>query len=129
MNEILTVLISILSILITSLVTWLTQRLIVFLNNKIKDERTKKAMERVTLSISDSVKTVTQTYVDTLKKSGEFDTEKAKAALQKAMSLTINSLSDEIIDILKQESPHWQDIIESKIEATIYDLKERNKNV
>lgn len=82
----------ILYLIITGIVPLLITYGIIFLKVKIKEQEKKlendqliKYIDAATDAISKSVLTVSQTYVDTLKKEGKFDAEAQKTAKQMAI--------------------------------------------
>ena len=82
----------ILYLIITGIVPLLITYGIIFLKVKIKEHEKKlendqliKYIDAATDAISKSVLTVSQTYVDTLKKEGKFDAEAQKTAKQMAI--------------------------------------------
>ena len=85
MNEIL---FNILSVVVTAvilpLISFAGTKLITWLNTKIKDENGKIQLTVATTIVTNAVRSVFQTYVEALKKSGSFDAESQKIALTKA---------------------------------------------
>ena len=82
----------ILYLIITGVIPLLITYGIIFLKVKIKEQEKKlendqliKYIDAATDAISKSVLTVSQTYVDTLKKEGKFDAEAQKTAKQMAI--------------------------------------------
>ena len=82
----------ILYLIITGIVPLLITYGIIFLKVKIKEQEKKlendqliKYIDAATDAISKAVLTVSQTYVDTLKKEGKFDAEAQKTAKQMAI--------------------------------------------
>ena len=82
----------ILYLIITGIIPLLITYGIIFLKVKIKEQEKKlendqliKYIDAATDAISKSVLTVSQTYVDTLKKEGKFDAEAQKTAKQMAI--------------------------------------------
>lgn len=82
----------VLYLIITGIIPLLITYGIIFLKVKIKEQEKKlendqliKYIDAATDAISKSVLTVSQTYVDTLKKEGKFDAEAQKTAKQMAI--------------------------------------------
>ena len=67
-QEILNIIWSAVGVVVTGLLSWATTALISFLNSKIKDLKVKKWSTDLSQIIMSSVMTITQTYVDSLKK-------------------------------------------------------------
>ena len=95
MNEII---ISIISVVVTSvvlpLITLGGTKLIQLINQKIKDEKTKNLLTGLTTIVERAVRSVTQTYVDSLKKSGSFDQEAQLIALSIAKEEVFKQLNE-----------------------------------
>lgn len=124
MNEIL---INILSVIVTAvilpLISFAGTRLITFLNGKIKDQKAKTFIADATNIITSAVRTVFQTYVDSLKKAGSFDKDAQLLALNKAKDLALSQMSTELKDYISKNYGDLNSWITSQIEATIDLLK------
>lgn len=124
MNDII---VSIISIVVTTvvlpLITLGGTRLIQFLNQKIKDERTRTIMTGLTSIIERAVRSVFQTYVESLKKNNTFNKEAQARALDLATTEVKRQLTDETANFIKQTYGDVNTFITSQIEATINTLK------
>ncbi len=124
MNDII---ISIISVVVTSIVLPLITiggtKLIQYLNQKIKDEKTRNVLTGITQIVERAVRSVFQTYVESLKKSGTFDKEAQLKALSFAKTEVMKELSDDAIDFIKSNYGDIQGFIANQIEATINILK------
>lgn len=124
MNDIL---ISIISVLVTTiilpLITLGGTRLIQYLNAKIKDENTKRILTGITTVIETAVRSVFQTYVESLKKSGSFSTEAQKQALELAKQEVLQTLNTESKEFITANYGDLNNFITTHIEATINLLK------
>lgn len=127
MNNILTILLSAVSVVITGLATWLTSYLVMLINKKIKDKDITKWMTQITEIVMNAVKTISQTYVNELKSKGKFDTEAQKIAFQKALGLCMSSLTEEAKTFIKNNYGDIEAWLRTQIESTIYSLKGTNK--
>ena len=122
-TEILNILLTALSIVVTSLVSWAVALLIQYLNNKIKDKRAAKWMTEITLIITNAVQNVFQSFVDTLKKEGKFDEKAQKEARERAITIIKSQMRDELISYVINNYGDLEDWLNSQIEAIIYQLK------
>ena len=124
MNEII---LNIISVVITAvilpLISYAGARLITWLNTKIKDENAKQQLTVATDIVTNAVRSVFQTYVETLKKNGTFDKESQKAALIKAKNDALAQMSDEIKDYITKNYGDLETWITTQIESTINILK------
>lgn len=97
MNEIILNIISVVvTAIILPLISYAGARLITWLNTKIKDENAKQQLTVATDIVTNAVRSVFQTYVESLKKNGTFDKESQKAALIKAKNDAFAQMTDEI---------------------------------
>lgn len=126
MNEII---LNIISIVVTAvilpLISYAGARLIVWLNAKIKDENAKQQLTVATDIVMNAVRSVFQTYVETLKKNGTFDKESQKVALIKAKDDALAQMSDEIKDYITKNYGDLETWITTQIESTINILKNK----
>ena len=124
MNDII---ISIISVVVTTivlpLITLGSTRLIQYLNAKIKDENTKRILTSITSIIERAVRSVFQTYVESLKKSGSFSLEAQNRALELAKQEVLQTLNIESKDFIKANYGDLNHFITTHIEATINLLK------
>lgn len=82
-----------------------------------------KYVQEAADAVADAVLCVSQTYVDTLKKTGSFDVEEQKIALSLAKDRAVSLMSADARLILKKLYGDVDKWLESKIEATIMDVK------
>lgn len=124
MNEII---LNIISVVVTAvilpLISYAGARLIAWLNAKIKDENAKQQLTVATDIVKNAVRSVFQTYVETLKKNGTFDKESQKVALIKAKDDALAQMSDEIKDYITKNYGDLETWITTQIESTINILK------
>ena len=125
MNEII---LNIISVVVTAvilpLISYAGARLIAWLNAKIKDENAKQQLTVATDIVMNAVRSVFQTYVETLKKNGTFDKESQKVALIKAKDDALSQMSDEIKDYITKNYGDLETWI-TQIESTINILKNK----
>ena len=126
MNEII---LNIISVVVTAvilpLISYAGARLIAWLNAKIKDENAKQQLTTATNIVTNAVRSVFQTYVETLKKNGTFDKESQKVALIKAKDDALAQMSDEIKDYITKNYGDLETWITTQIESTINILKNK----
>ena len=124
MNE---VLLNILSVVVTAvilpLISYAGTRLISYLNSKIKDEKAREILSQATAVVTNAVRAVFQTYVDSLKKSGNFGAEAQLEALNKAKDIALSQLSEEVKDYITKNYGDINNWITTQIEATINLIK------
>lgn len=120
MNQMLMdLLLTAISIVVTTLVTWATTRLIALLNQKISDKKMARFSTTLAELVSNCVLEVSQTYVDTLKKEGKFDAEAQKKALDMCLNNIQTKLTPEIIEYIKSNFGDVVGYLKMLIEAYI----------
>lgn len=124
MNEII---LNIISVVVTAvilpLISYAGARLIAWLNAKIKDENAKQQLTVATDIVMNAVRSVFQTYVETLKKNGTFDKESQKVALIKAKNDALAQMTDETKEYITKNYGNLETWIITQIESTINILK------
>ena len=127
MNEIL---ISIISVVVTTVVLPLITiggtKLIQLINQKIKDDKTRTILTGLTTIVERSVRSVTQTYVDTLKKNGKFDQEAQLVALSLAKDEVLRELNTETKLFIETNYGSINDFVTTQIESTINLIKSKS---
>ena len=126
MNDIL---MNVLSILVTAvvlpLITFAGKKLIDFLNTKINDENAKKQLTKATEIVTSAVRSVLQTYVDTLKANGKLDAEAQKTALTKAKEMALNQMNIDVQNFIEDNYGDLDNWLTVQIEATINLIKKK----
>ena len=126
MNEILMNIISVVvTAVILPLISFAGARLIAWLNAKVKDENSKIQLTVATTIVTNAVRSVFQTYVDTLKKNGTFDLESQKIALTKAKDEALAQMTDDIKEYITKNYGDLETWLTTQIEATINILKNK----
>jgi len=127
MNEIF---ISIISVVVTTVVLPLITiggtKLIQLINQKIKDDRTRTILTGLTTIVERAVRSVTQTYVDTLKKNGKFDQEAQLVALSLAKDEVLRELNTETRVFIETNYGSINDFVTTQIESTINLIKSKS---
>lgn len=83
------------------------------------------ALDEIACAVSVAVAMVSQTFVDELKRSGAFDPEAKKEALQKALQATLNALSIETRNFIQTAYGSLESYLTNRIEAETLAQKER----
>lgn len=108
-------------------------KIITFLNEKIDDlQKTKAFAEHEKLNqyidyaqeaITTAVTSVSQTYVDSLKKNGKFDKAAANHAKEQAIQIAEKLISDNSKIAIETVFGNFEEYINNKIESVIKDGK------
>lgn len=114
---------SVVGIVATGLVSWATTALVAWLNTKIKNEKAAKWASDLTSIVSNAVLSVTQTFVDTMKKAGKFDEAAAKEAKDKALSIITSQLTPELKDYITSNFGDMTEYLGNLVEAMVQSLK------
>ena len=113
----------ILSAAIVALISYLSERLIVLINQKIQNQKASKALSEAVELVVNAVKATQQEYVDELKKAGTFDTDAQKIALEMAIKKVRANMSVETQKYLSANADDLNDWIADMIHSVIYDMK------
>ena len=124
MNEIL---LNVLSVVTTAivlpLISFLGVKLTQWLNTKIRDEKAKALLEKANRIVLDAVRSVFQTYVESLKASGSFDSQAQSIALGKAKAIIESELTEDLKAFIAESYGDVASWIGNAIEVSIYKLK------
>ena len=124
MNQILlNILAAVTTCIILPLISFLGIKLSQWLSTKIKDEKAAKLLTQATEIVVTAVKSVFQTYVESLKNSGTFDKTAQLEALNKAKAIVTSELTGELKDFIVANYGDLEGWITNQIEASIYKLK------
>lgn len=119
MNLIETLVLAPLIIAISSFLIALIRQQTSKIEEKIKDEKTKRMLEIAENVVSQAVATVSQTYVDDLKKDGIFDTDAQKEAFEMSKDKIYMLLTTDTLQAVKDNYGNVEEWINTKIEETI----------
>lgn len=126
MNEIL---LNILSVVVTAvilpLISYAGARLVTYLNSKIKDANAKILLTTATDIVVNAVRSVFQTYVDSLKASGSFDAQAQTQALTKAKDIALSQMTDEVKTFIDKKYGSIDAWLTTTIESTINLIKNK----
>lgn len=124
MNEIL---INIISVVVTTIllpiISLLGAKFIGWLSTKIKNEKMSQMAQTATEIVVSAVKTVFQTYVDSLKKEGKFDKESQLTAFNKARNIVMAQMTNDVKQFVIKNYGDFDTWLSTQIEATIDSLK------
>ena len=124
MNEIL---INIISVIVTAVIipviTLVGGKLVSWLNAKINNEKANAMLTAATNAVVNAVRSVLQTYVDTLKANGKFDESSQRIALIKAKKLALESMNEEVQKYIGTTYGNIDTWITTMIEATLNAIK------
>ena len=123
------VLLNILSVVVTAvilpLISYAGTRLISYLNSKIKDENARIHLTTATDIVVNAVRSVFQTYVDSLKASGNFDKEAQLTALTKTKDIALEQMTDEVKNFITKNYGSVDAWLTTNIESTINLIKNK----
>ncbi len=117
------IILSIIALIITLLLTFISTKVSVFINEKVKTEKNQKAFQNLNLLVISTVKSTYQTYVESLKKDGLFDSNAQKEALNFIKDKILSQLSEDMKEYLFTNLIDLDEWTKTIIESTIYDLK------
>lgn len=124
MNEIL---LNVLSVVVTAiiipLISFLGFKLSQFLSAKIKDEKAASFLKRASEIVLNAVRSVFQTYVESLKNSGQFNKDAQAIAFSKAKAIITNQMTEELKTFIINNFGDLEEWIKNQIEASINMLK------
>lgn len=124
MNDIL---INVISAVVTTvllpLITWAGTKLIQYIGTKVKNEKAVALLTTATNIVVNAVRSVFQTYVESLKASGSFDAEAQKTALTKAKDIALSQLGDDVKGYITSTYGNLDGWLTNQIESTINLLK------
>lgn len=124
-----TILLSTLGTILTALATWGVERLIAWLNTKIKDQKALTYLNNAISVITSVVKATYQTYVEALKNENMFTKEAQEQALNKAVEQAKTTMSAEVKNFITENYGDLTEWIKLQIESAIYTLKNGSQEV
>lgn len=124
-----TILLSTLGTILTALATWGVERLIAWLNTKIKDQKALTYLNNAISVVTSVVKATYQTYVEALKNENMFTKEAQEQALNKAVEQAKATMSAEVKNFITENYSDLTEWIKLQIESAIYSLKNGSQEV
>lgn len=121
------ILLSVVSIVLTALVTWLSERLIAYLNTKISNTKYAKYLGDSVAIVTNAVKSTYQTYVEALKNKNMFTEDAQKEALNRAKNTALTQLSQDLKTFISTNFGDLETWIQETVESSLYDLKNQSK--
>lgn len=119
MNLIETLVLAPLVIAISSFLIALIRQQTAKIEEKVKDDKVKRLLEIAENVVSQSVATVSQTYVDALKKDGIFDKDAQKEAFEMSKDKIYKLLTTDTLQAVQNNYGDVDEWIVTKIEETI----------
>ncbi len=110
--------IPLLGVLTTFLISWINSKKEV-LKKQTDSETAKKYLDMLDNTITDCVIAMNQTYVNSLKQQGKFDTEAQKKAFNDVYNKVIAILGQDAIEYLNSAIGDLNEYISSKIEKEV----------
>ena len=124
MNEILmNVLSAVVTAVILPFISIGGARLITLINEKIKNDEAVKTLTTATDIVTSAVRSVFQTYVESLKNAGSFDKDAQEIALSKAKEVAMAQMSEKVKSYITTNYGSLEEWLTVQIEATINMLK------
>lgn len=127
-QEILNIILSAVSIIVTGLVGWGVKALTQWLNSKIQDQTMASHLIQITTIVTDAVQSIFQSFVENLKKDGKFDQVAQQEAKNAALNIINNQLTPELKNYITKNYGDLTSWLSNKVESAIYELKNLNKN-
>lgn len=122
-QEILNIVLSTVSIVVTALLSFGVKTLISWLETKITDKKMLTHLKQITTIVADAVRSVYQSFVETLKTNGKFDATAQKQAKERALTIINSQLTPELKDYIVKNYGDMQEWLSMQIESTLYTLK------
>ena len=120
-------LLNIISVVVTAvvipLISLFGSKLYELINSKIKNEKVAKCLTEASEIVLNAVRSVFQTYVESLKKSGSFDKDAQIEALNLAKNIVLSQLSAETKTFISSNNGDLNEWLITSIEAGINKLK------
>lgn len=126
MNEILINVISVIvTVVVIPLITWGGTEFIKLVKAKTNNTKATEYLTVATNIVTSAVKSVFQTYVESLKNSGSFSKEAQAIALARAKDTVISQVSDDVKNYITTNYGDFNTWLTNQIEATINTLKNK----
>ena len=122
-NIILTVISTVVTAVIIPLITMAGNKLIAWLGAKTHNEKAATYMATATTIVLNAVKTILQTYVDSLKKSGSFNAEAQQEAKKRCREIVLTQITPEVKEYIQSTFGNFDSWLDTQIEANVKNLK------
>lgn len=123
MEQFWTIFWSAIGVILMGLATWVSTFVTSWLSTKIKDKKLQTLATKLNEIVTRAVMTVTQTYVESMKKKNAFDEKAQKEALNKCLAIINTQLTQELKDYVEENFGDLQSYLLTLIESTILGLK------
>ena len=124
MNDIyINVISAVVTTVLLPLLTWAGARLIQLIGTKVKNEKAATLLTTATNIVLNAVRSVFQTYVESLKESGTFDTTAQTTALTKAKDIALSQFGDDVKEYISTTYGNLDGWLTNQIDSTINLLK------
>ena len=123
MEQFWTIFWSAIGVILMGLATWVSSFITSWLSTKIKDKKLCSLALQLNEIVKRAVMTITQTYVDNMKKQNAFDGEAQKNALNKCLGIINTQLTRELRDYIEENFGDIQSYLVTLVESTIASLK------
>lgn len=119
--------IAILGALSIFIINWMKSQIDV-MKSKTDNEAYKVMLDQAYQIIANCVKATNQTYVDSLKKSGQFTKESQQEAFEKTKDAVMNALSQSMIEAIAKTTGNFDIWLQTAIESAVADAKPVDAN-
>lgn len=123
MEQFWTIFWSAIGVMLMGLATWVSSFVTSWLSTKIKDKKLRSLAVQLNEIVMRAVMTITQTYVDNMKKQNAFDGEAQKNALNKCLGIINTQLTQELRCYIEDNFGDIKSYLVTLIESTIASLK------
>ena len=123
MEQFWTIFWSAIGVILMGLATWISTFVTSWLSTKIKDKKLQTLATKLNEIVTRAVMTVTQTYVESMKKKNAFDEKAQQEALEKCLAIIKTQLTQELRDYVEENYGDLQSYLLTLIESTILGLK------
>lgn len=123
MEQFWTIFWSAIGVMLMGLATWVSSFVTSWLSTKIKDKKLRSLAVQLNEIVMRAVMTITQTYVDNMKKNNAFDEKAQKEALDKCLAIIKTQLTQELKDYVEENFGDIKSYLVTLIESTIASLK------
>lgn len=89
------------------------------LKERAESEKTRSYLEQIEAAVVTAVSSTSQTYVDALKRGGEFNREEQKAALSKSLAAAQSSISPAVQSFILATYGDLDEYLTRRIEAEV----------
>lgn len=114
---------SIMGPLILGALTWIGNSFRKWASSKAKNEKDRELINKINDIIFDAVISITQSFVDTLKKNNGFTPEAQQEAKEKAYAIINSQLTVELKQFIQDNYGDVKEFIMNKIEAVLWQTK------